>query len=336
MGELSAPNTTITVPEGTAISCPLSIEVIEEALTRLLRGEATDLDAYLSLLEKHLELDGAKINVHCHAIQCAQGTPRVKDLARMIAARIVDYAIPRSEFRAAKVADEKFNTDKYSNELRMKARSLFTEIENTGEGGEMLLYLLLQTYLQLPQLLCKMTLKTSGHVHVHGVDGVHVDFNSTTKGLIIYWGESKLYASMSAALANSIAGLKKYLTDDGGSGSPLERDLFLLRDHLDLENPVLESAILRFLDRDNPAFNQVEYRGAALVGFDSAAYPKTPGSADFKIVQSAIKEALPGWLKSVTAELKKHPELSSFSLDVFLVPFPSVESFREAFLKEIK
>jgi Cap4 SAVED domain len=37
----------------------------------------------------------------------------------------------------------------------------------------MLLYLLLEVELGIPQLLCKTPLKTNPEVHYHGVDGVH-------------------------------------------------------------------------------------------------------------------------------------------------------------------
>lgn len=317
------------------VTCPLSISALEEAVERLLRGKSGDLDAYLCLVDKHVELDGQLVNIHCHGLQCGQNGPCVNDLARMIAARVVDYAIPRNQFAEAKRKDAEQNTDRFSNELRMKARGLFTNLKKTGEGGEMLLYLLLQTYLRIPQLLCKMSLKTSGQVHIHGVDGVHVDVNRQTGTLIVYWGESKLYKSIGSALKSSLAGLTKYLTDSGGSRSPLERDLCLLRDYLDLDDPKLEDAILTLLDRDNPAFNKIEYRGAALVGFDCSGYPKRFDPTKDSAVQEALKAHLPKWIDEVRRKLRDHDKLVSYSLELFLVPFPAVAAFRKAFVKEI-
>jgi hypothetical protein len=317
------------------VHCPLSTVALEQAFDALLRGDVGDLDAYLCLVDKHLRVGGLQVSVHCHGLYCNQNGARVSDLARMVAARILDYAIPRSQFAEAKRRDALENTDRFSNELRMKARELFTNLEKSGEGGEMLLYLLLQTYLRVPQLLCKMTLKTSGQVHVHGVDGVHVDVDRKSGALRLYWGESKLYGSIGSALKNSLAGLRKYLTDAGGSGSPLERDLFLLRDYLDLDDPILEDAVLTLLDRDNPVFNNIEYRGAALVGFDCRKYPTKPNQIDNAAVQAALKAELPKWLKQVRSSLKQEQILSSYSIDIFLVPFPTVASFRKAFAQEI-
>ena len=62
------------------------------------------------------------------------------------------------------------------------------KLERSGEGGELPLYLLLEMLLGLPQLLCKMPLKTSAETHLHGVDGVHGKL-LPSGDLALYWGE---------------------------------------------------------------------------------------------------------------------------------------------------
>ena len=47
----------------------------------------------------------------------------------------------------------------------------------------MLLYMLVQAFLGLPQLLCKMPLKTSSEMHYHGADGIHIGYDRNTKSL---------------------------------------------------------------------------------------------------------------------------------------------------------
>jgi len=323
-------------PSADEVKIPVDGAFLSEAIADLLRGTPSDLDAYLHLLDKKADFNGLRVNIHCHAILCNQQGARVNDLARTIAKRIVDYSIPRSEFKKAKELDEEFNTDVHSAELRMKARELFADVTKTGEGGEILLYMLIQTYLRLPQLLCKMALKTNSNVHVHGVDGVHVDIDSKDGHLVLYWGESKLYKDPTKAVSASLNSLRPYLTDEGGSGSPLERDLFLLRDNLDLNDPRIQTALLNILDRDKPEFNSIEYRGAALVGFSCDGYPVQPNALDKEAVKTALLAQLPAWLKSIETFLKKDSKLSTFSLEIFMIPFPDVQKFRGAFIKEIR
>lgn len=85
--------------------------LLPEVFDQLLRGEPTDLDAYLTGVASKVSVENTKATVHCHCISIdGNGRPRVKDLARTVASRIVDYAIPRSEIKAAQDYDARLNT----------------------------------------------------------------------------------------------------------------------------------------------------------------------------------------------------------------------------------
>jgi Cap4 SAVED domain len=313
-----------------------SPDLISEALDSLLRGKSNALDAYLTTVTSVATIDKTKASVHCHCIRNdGNENPRFRDLARCLAERVVDYAIPRSEIKLAQKQDLEDNTTANVTALTKKAKALFADIGTTGEGGELLLYLLTQTHLKIPQLLCKMPLKTNSQMYYHGVDGVHATFDSGTNKLLLYWGESKLYQDLNAAISKCFEGLSIYLNDSGGTGSPLERDIFLLQDNLDLIDPQLEEALLHFLDRNSPGFNSVEYRGVALIGFDSEHYPTSPHTKTTKQVCDDLVVNHTKWLASLKTAIGNHTPLERFSLEIFLLPFPDVQSFRDAFLKEL-
>jgi hypothetical protein len=81
-------------------------------------------------------------------------------------------------------------------------------------SGELLLFLLMERLLGLPQLLAKMSLKTSGNVHVHGSDGVHASLGDD--GILdVYWGESKLYKSSSDAFSDCFESIAPLLIAGG-------------------------------------------------------------------------------------------------------------------------
>ena len=84
-------------------------------------------------------------------------------------------------------------------------------MDKTGEGGEILLYILTQDILKLPQLISKMSLKTSAKMHYQGADGVHFRYNRTTGNLELYWAEAKMYQNLNAALTNCFDSLKGFL-----------------------------------------------------------------------------------------------------------------------------
>lgn len=82
-------------------------------------------------------------------------------LRRFMRNAVADYAISRSQLAKAKARDLKYNSTEAVTALVEQARRSFTDLAKTGEGGEMLLFLLAERFLKLPQILCKMDLKTA-------------------------------------------------------------------------------------------------------------------------------------------------------------------------------
>tara|TARA_R100000365_G_C2741326_1_gene70028 strand:- start:864 stop:1724 length:861 start_codon:yes stop_codon:yes gene_type:complete len=180
---------------------------------------------------------------------------------------VVDYAIPRSKVAEAKARDLKYNSTEATTELVERAKRSFTDVAKTGEGGEMLLFLLAERFLKLPQILCKMDLKTDNRMHYHGSDGVYAGV--TPSGTLkLYWGESKIYNKVGTAIRDCLASLAPFLTELESEDAEREQDLILLSDKADLTNPELTDALKRYFDRSSPMSARVQYCGVALVGFD--------------------------------------------------------------------
>jgi hypothetical protein len=302
---------------------------------RLLRSKPDSLDAYFGELGASTLLPSTNVTVHCRYLKIdGTNTPRVKALADRLAHELVNYAIPRSQIEAAKADAHGPQDTRHIAALYRRANRLFTDLKKTGEGGELLLYLMAETYLKLPQLFCKMPLKTSPQMHFHGADGIHGTFDSNSEMLAIYWGESKLYSTPTSAIEACFESLAPFVLPDGSSTAPQVRDLQLLSDNLDLCDPDLEAALLRYLDPNDPQFNKLTYRGVALVGFDSDSY--VPGKPPLTVADltSALESAVTSWHDSVSHYVAKK-QLTNIGIELFCVPFPSVQAFRDAFLDEL-
>jgi hypothetical protein len=304
-------------------------------LIPLLRTKSDDLDAYLELVACDAVISNTYTRAHCYFIALdGNKRPRVKDFARFIANRIVDFAIPRVEIIRAFNDSLRTGSSAPIVSLNKKATNLFTKLPQSGEGGEVLLSILAETFLRLPQLFTKMVLKTSGEMHVHGSDGIHVGVNDRNGNLSIYWGESKLYKNAAAAVNQCFSSLAPFLLNAGGSGGEQERDLQLMRDGLSLDDPNLLAALKRYLNPDDPMFKRLEYRGLCLVGFDSDSYPTSPNSKEAHQVKTEIETAFEKnktqILNRVTTE-----KIESFVIEIFCLPFPRVDEFREAFRAEL-
>ena len=105
-------------------------------------------------------------------------------------------------------------------------------------------------------------------------------------------------------------------------------------DGIDLNNAELNNALKNYLDPNNPMFNKVDYRGLCLVGFDSDKYPTEPNSKEIEDLKTEISEVYRNRKSHIRSRVKEE-KIDSFEIELFLVPFPSVEEFRIAFRKEI-
>lgn len=290
-----------------------------------------DLGALLHDVERHVVVDGTNITTHCHCLTLdGNGRPRIEDLVEAVAEHVLDYAIPRSEYRAAREEADRTGSSQKVVRLHTKARKLFTDLIQSGEGGELLLFALAEKRLQLPQLICKMSLKTNTRMHIHGADGLHAGVDEQTGKLLLYWGESKIFGDVTSAVRDCLKSLAPMLHDHEAS----KRDLQLLQRHLDVDNEELENALKKFLNPDDPAFNSLEFRGLCLVGFDCDAYPKGPSKTELNAVVSAITSTLPGWKQHVAKRVREE-KINAFSMHFLFVPFPSADEFRTLFREHL-
>jgi Cap4 SAVED domain len=246
---------------------------------------------------------------------------------------LADYAVPRSQLEKARARDARFKSSSAVAALHRQACSTFTDIENTGEGGEMLLFLLAERFLRLPQVLCKMDLKTDSHMHYHGADGVYAGV--TDDGLLkLFWGESKIYNDATSAIRSCLASLAPFLVQTDSDGSARERDLVLLSDKADLSDPKLTEAFKRYFDRTSKLSNRVQYCGIALVGFDADFYPAGDTKAVAETIAGAARSALADWTSKVGNRISME-KLANFEIEFFCVPIPSADGFRTAFLEAL-
>jgi hypothetical protein len=301
-------------------------------LTAALSGDPEVLDVHLSLVERDVVINGCQVKIHCHCLT-VDGNGRVQPnrLAEFMRNAVADYAIPRSQLATAKARDTKYNSTEAVTALVERARRSFTDLAKTGEGGEMLLFLLAERFLKLPQILCKMDLKTDTRMHYHGADGVYAGV--TPEGMLkLYWGESKIYKSAVTAIKDCLASVAPFLIEPEHEGAERERDLTLLSDKADLSDPDLTAALKRYFDNMSPMSKRVKYCAVALVGFDAVFYPDEKVEAVAGKLAEAARSELKIWCATIGKRLKKE-KLEQVEVELFCLPLPSAENFRAAFLK---
>lgn len=305
------------------------------AFDRIARGDPSDLLADLVELETDFEIEGTMARTHCYAIGLdGMGWPRTGLLVDTAASLVVEYAIPRSRIKEAVKACEQRGHQGPIVRLAAEARSLFTHLSQSGEGGELLLFCLAEMVLGYPQVMAKMYLKTASQVHYHGADGVHASVDPADGKLCLWWGESKLHKTASGATSDCIKSIAPFLIEPQSSAAKRSRDLQLLRYGVDLDDSTLEAAIRAYLDISSSLYGKLKFGGIGLVGFDHQCYPPHPAKADADAIATTIAECSGTWKKQSAKNISKH-KLEEIDLHLFFLPFPSVDSFRKKMLKAV-
>ncbi len=300
-----------------------------EMLDSLVRGDANEFQHLLSGYDVPLRLKDSMATVRTHFVSVdANGQPAIELLATAMARAAMDFCIPRSRIEEALKHLQETGSTSHFSRLEQQARELLVDGDGTGEGGELLLFLLMEQVLQLPQLLAKMSLKTNNNVHVHGSDGVHAKLGDDGV-LDLYWGESKLYKSSSDAFTDCFNSIGPFL---GADGDTRRRDLLLVRENLNVQQDALAAHLLQYLDETNSKALQVRWNGVCLIGFDYTEYPDVAKIAEAQEIE--IAKAVKRWQASIRDRLEKNA-LLEVNIDVFCVPFPDVDGLRKAVRKKL-
>lgn len=140
-----------------------------------------------------------KAAVHLHVLRVDGGDFAVGQLYKELSNATLGYVLSRQKIKALKEGDLSKHV-----EIVNKVQSQFRKPDaKAGEGGELLLYSLLEGYLGAPKILSKMELKTSANHYVNGSDGVHLLHDNEGTYQLIF-GESKMYGDLTGKPRTSV------------------------------------------------------------------------------------------------------------------------------------
>jgi hypothetical protein len=307
------------------LSTTISPEWASETFGRLVRGDSRNFEHLLTAFGEPVVLQASRTKVRTYFVATdINGNPAIEKLAVVIGDALLDYATPRSRITAALKQQAETGSVSALMALAAEARDLLVKSDKSGEGGELLLFLLMERLLGYPQLLSKLPHKTNRQVHNHGSDGVHAKLHEDGV-LDLYWGESKLHASSSSAMSECFESIGPFLRADGEDSR--KQDLLLVREHINVEDEELVALLIKYFDDGHPENLKLRWNGVCLVGFDLSKYPNPAAAAEAELAE--IAQRLESWQATMLKHVSGN-DLLGVNIDVFCVPFPSVDVLRKA------
>ena len=273
----------------------------------------------------HSEQSGS-IHYDFYLVRTTANSIRMPDFLNALHDLIIYYALQRKEY------SEQMTPTEASKAVR-QARSRFVYADNTGEPGELILFALLETQRNAPQLLNKMSLKTSGKMHYNGLDAIHIGVCQNK--ICMYYGESKTNEKRSDAILDAINVLKNF------HNSPKKEvfELNLVNNHIDSEK-FGEEAVEKIKKILDPYENDKTYLRkvyAVFIGFNWGKLKNMEklskhGNFEEKL-EKMMKKEIPKIMKYSN---EKYGESGiGNQIDFFFIPFQDVSEFRKQFKEMI-
>lgn len=281
------------------------------------------------------------VTIHGHYLPFQGAQPRVGELLDQIALYICNFSLSRSEIsqvhELVKNASPQAAMLAY-NKLRDSAADLFIKAQKStnrnGECGELILYLLTEWILKAPQLLAKMSFKTTASMPVHSSDGIHIKFDEKNDQLIFFWGEAKVHKTINGAIGDAVSSISGTLKH-----SKLKEDINLVRRFISTTglSAQAQSKIVEYLDPLSDSYNNKKYASTCLIGFNFSAFGQLAGVASADIEQHFVTELSKELSKAVSSleSLLSKNGISHHRMEVFFLPLESVSQFRDDWQQRI-
>lgn len=305
-----------------------------------LAGKHTGFDARLKELKCEFKVEDVQLQGKFFYLKFKNGQPSIDDFVDYIYFRIIDFCIPYSVRKRYKQLYDTTGDNRYWIELSDKARKLFIHAKNqcltSGEPGELILFIILETVLKAPQIACKMYLKTSENMPVHGSDSIHVSYDNSASILNLYWGESKLYQQISTAMDEVCTSISGFITNEG-TGAPRSRDIEIIKDHIVIEDGDLKEQLLKYFDPYESESNDISECFACFIGFDYTLLSRLEQLDQTRLVahfEVEYKDRILSAVKLFSDKVKNN-SLDQLKFEIFLLPFKSVAELRTKFFQKL-
>lgn len=302
------------------------------------------LDCYISACQKsynqcidviehkHSITGGIEATMRLHYLKFdGNGLPMIEALAEVLYRHIINYCIAvqnrgtqLTEYEAAKLTKE-------ARKLFIHPKITPSKPDTTGEAGEILLYFLLEAVLGVPQVVAKMELKTNPHDELKGSDGIHMCWNEKDSLVDLFFCEAKLYQDVGSAITSALESIDTF--HDNGMR---QHEFSMVTKYFKYADENVKKEVARLFELGVPT-SEVRINHACLIGYDWKKYGSLP-----KVAIGAITEEFKKCYLADSQRLYEHLQkrFDTFSkkhlrFEVFFIPFPTVQEFRDAFNKAL-
>lgn len=253
---------------------------------------------------------------------------RERDFMRFIRRFIVFYVLNYNEYEKQ---IGKLNEDEIKEhiDLYIRARNKFQKTKTSGEAGELILFLLLESQ-GISQIVSKMRLKTGTGMAFHGVDAVHLEVKDDK--ILLHYGEAKMHKTLASGLGDAINSM------EGFEGSRKEEDeLEIVSTHID------QSKFEKYTDQIVKLISPYENKEdlghiySIFLGYDWKTLQDLNARGERELIEY-LKEEYEKLHDKYCDKIKddiSDSKINDKRFRFYILPFKDEEKFRESFVEEL-
>lgn len=296
---------------------------MRDKLRELLMIPNDSLDGVVKVLECNEPMP-PNVNMKFHYIQLQGGNIRLNNFISVIHQGLIPFSLTRVDARQTNYLNAPQKT--------VEARERYVRSKKSGELGELALYMFLESKEEAPQILSKISLKTSGNMHVHGTDAVHAKINDDGE-IILFLGESKVYKDLDSSITACLDSIFDFYFDELVEGrTQFDFDLKLIKENMDIEDPALKEFLHELLNPWKGGKENLYYVNACFITFEIPEFAELPrlGRDAEARLEILYREKMTEIVRRVSEKLARRNQMG-LHFHFFFLPVLSAATTRSTF-----
>lgn len=288
----------------------------------------TSYAALIDVIQEDTKVND-RVDATFHFIKYHDCNDREADFLKSLRKHLVYYCFPKSRY-AGKTIDEITDLVFEGRDKFFKARDSAngrSGASRSGELGEIALYFLLESYLKAPQIISKMSLKTTQGENFKGSDGIHLGIQGGKK--CIFYCESKLNKKREMAFDDCIKSVLDF------QGRKKDFEVSIINNHIDVSDAALKDAIIEFLDPTKEKSDDWLEVNSCFIGFNWDRFGDIESLPDNDGLVEELKKNLAADIVNIKAYINQkivYPAIKQ-RFFFFVMPFKDIDVLRANFLK---
>lgn len=199
--------------------------------------------------------------------------------------------------------------------------------EKKGDYGEILLFVILDSFSNAPKFVTKARLRSTNKEQIKGFDCAHFSIENDQE-VILWLGEAKFYKNFSNAVSKSLTSLQDHLNDP----KKIKSELTLLGGEIEINKQLdnEKNQLLKSYVNGGRSLDKVRINVPVLITYDSKCIKEFCGDVNADIESDFFKEKLATELNSKfkTIYNKQWPNIKNVKIIFYIIPFESVDEIK--------